>query len=187
MIEEELPRCLPWAADARHTQEDFEITSVRSRVTVLSLAEGLGCEFLPLSVLQFLDGPDIARAGRANRFLYRASLNDCLWMAARDRLWSGKVFVSPVAKAMTRAKDGYIESLLDSTRTWLGQEELTTFSWWFRFKQQAGEAWTAQDPWYRNEKVRPVSHGERVVVNPVGDTAVQFEVVVQKEGRQRSL
>lgn len=124
-------------------------------VTVLSLAQGLGIDFLPLTTLQFLSGPDIARAGRTNRFLYRVSLNEGLWQSARDALWEGKVCVSSEAKALPprRAKDAYIQSLRDSTRTWLGQDELTTFSWWFRFKQQAGEAWTAQDPWYRNEKV----------------------------------
>lgn len=129
-------------------------TTTSHPVTVLSLAQGLGVDFLPLTTLQFLDGPDVARAGRTNRFLYRASLNEGVWQAVRGRLWKGKVFVAPQAKEMLSAKAAYIESLADSRRTWLGQEELTTFSWWFRFKQQAGEAWTAQDPWYRNEKVR---------------------------------
>lgn len=120
--------------------------------TVLSLAQALGLEFVPLASLHFLDAPDIARCGAANRFLYRVAEDEGAWQAARDRLWEGKVFVPESSRAM-RAKDGYIASLRDSTRTWLMPEELTSFSWWFRFKQQAGEAWTAQDPWYRNEKV----------------------------------
>ncbi|CAM9670893.1 unnamed protein product, partial [Hapterophycus canaliculatus] len=96
--------------------------------------------------LQFLDAPDIARCGAANRFLYKAAEDEGVWQAARDRLWEGKVFVPESSRTM-RAKEGYIASLRDSTRTWLLPEELTSFSWWFRFKQQAGEAWTAQDPW----------------------------------------
>lgn len=124
-----------------------------SGVTVLSLAQGLGLEFVPLSALQFLDAPDIARSGAANRFMYKAAGDEGVWRAARDRLWERKVFVPESSRAMSSAKAGYIDSLRDSMRTWLEPEELTSFCWWFRFKQQAGEAWTAQDPWYRNEKV----------------------------------
>lgn len=120
--------------------------------TVLSIAQGLGLEFVPMSALHFLDGPDIARCGAANRFLYSAACNEGVWQAARDRLWEGKVFI-PGSSRSLRAKEGYVASLQDSKRTWLLMEELLSFSWWFRFKQQAGEAWTAQDPWYRNEKV----------------------------------
>ncbi|CBN74588.1 conserved unknown protein [Ectocarpus siliculosus] len=119
--------------------------------TVLSLAQGLGLEFVPLSALLFLDARDIGACGAANRFLHKAAGDEGVWRAARDRLWEGKVFVPESSRAM-RAKEGYIASLRDSKRTWLHAEELTSFSWWFRFKQQAGEAWTAQDPWYRNEK-----------------------------------
>ncbi|CAN0411310.1 unnamed protein product, partial [Ectocarpus sp. 8 AP-2014] len=119
--------------------------------TVLSLAQGLGLEFVPLSALLFLDARDIGACGAANRFLHKAAGDEGVWRAARDRLWEGKVFVPESSRAM-RAKEGYIASLRDSKRTWLDAEELTSFSWWFRFKQQAGEAWTAQDPWYRNEK-----------------------------------
>ena len=121
--------------------------------TVLSIAQGLGLEFVPMSALHFLDGPDIARCGAANRFLYSAACNEGVWQAARDRLWEGKVFI-PGSSRSLRAKEGYVASLQDSKRTWLLMEELISFSWWFRFKQQAGEAWTAQDPWYRNEKVK---------------------------------
>ena len=123
-------------------------------VTVLSLAQGLGLEFVPLGALHFLDGQDIARSGSVNRFLHQAAINEGVWQAARDRLWEGKIHIPTSAKAM-KAKAGYIASVQDSKRTWLDLDELTSFSWWFRFKQQAGEAWTAQDPWYRNEKVRP--------------------------------
>lgn len=127
--------------------------SQTEKVTVMSLAEGLGIDFLPMATLLFLDGPDIARAGLANRFLYRAANDEGVWKAARDRLWEGKVFVRESTRALN-AKEAYITSLMDSRRTWLEKDELTSFSWWFRFKQQAGEAWTARDPWYRNEKVR---------------------------------
>lgn len=123
-------------------------------VTVISLAQGLGLEFVPLSALQFLDAPDIARCGAANRFLHKAAVDEGVWRAVRDRLWEGKVFVPASSRAMRSAKEGYLDSLRDSTRTWLEPEELTSFCWWFRFKQQAGEAWTAQDPWYHNKKVR---------------------------------
>lgn len=122
-------------------------------VTVLSLAQGLGLEFVPLSALQFLDAPDISRCATVNRFLHKAAGDEGIWRAARDRLWEGKVFVPESSRAMG-AKAGYIDSLRDSKRTWLLPSELTSFCWWFRFKQQAGEAWTAQDPWYRNEKAR---------------------------------
>lgn len=128
-------------------------------VTVISLAQGLGLEFVPLSALQFLDAPDIARCGAANRFLRKAAGDEGVWRAVRDRLWEGKVFVPASSRAM-RAKEGYLDSLRDSTRTWLAPEELTSFCWWFRFKQQAGEAWTAQDPWYHNKKVRSLRRGE---------------------------
>lgn len=137
-------------------QQELEDGGPSGRATVLSLAQGLGVDFVPLSALQFLDAPDIARCGRANRFLFTSACDEGLWQEARDRLWEGKVFVLESARAL-KAKAGYIASLEDSKRTWLELEELTSFSWWFRFKKQAGEAWTAQDPWYRNEKVGEVA------------------------------
>lgn len=136
-------------------QRELDDGGQSGRATVLSLAQGLGVDFVPLSALQFLDAPDIARCGRANRFLYTSACDEGLWQEARDRLWEGKVFVLESARTL-KAKAGYIASLEDSKRTWLELEELTSFSWWFRFKKQAGEAWTAQDPWYRNEKVGEV-------------------------------
>ncbi|CAM9284730.1 unnamed protein product, partial [Pylaiella littoralis] len=139
-------------SDCRGYNSDDGDGGFGSGVTVLSLAQGLGLEFVPLSALQFLDAPDIARCGAANRFMYKAAGDEGVWRAARDRLWERKVFVPQSSRAMSSAKAGYIDSLRDSLRTWLEPEELTSFCWWFRFKQQAGEAWTAQDPWYRNEK-----------------------------------
>lgn len=121
--------------------------------TVLSIAQVRGLEFVPLSALHFLDGRDIATCGATNHFLKTAASDEGVWQAARDRLWEGKVFMPKRFRSL-RAKAGYIASLKDSKRTWLGLEELTSLNWWFRFKQQAGEAWTAQDPWYRNEKVK---------------------------------
>lgn len=144
-----MPPCCIYAEADEQPEEVKE-------ATVISLAEGLGVDFLPLAILMFLDGPDIARCGRASRFLYRAACDENVWKAARDRLWSGKVFVGKSVRTL-KAKAAYIASLEDSRRTWLEKDELTSFSWWFRFKQQAGEAWTARDPWYRNEKVRTTS------------------------------
>lgn len=144
-----------------HQQEDRDEENQFAGATVLSLAQGLGLEFVPLSALPFLDGADIARCGAANRFLYNAASNEGVWQAVRDRLWDDKVFIPESARAL-RAKDGYVASLRDSTRTWLDLDELTSLSWWFRFKQQAGEAWTTQDPWYRNEKVGVLTDRPRV-------------------------
>lgn len=141
-----------------HRDHDEEAALVRA--TVFSLAQGLGLEFVPLYALPFLDGADIARCGAANRFLYGAACNEGVWQAVRDRLWEGKVYV-PTKSRLLRPKAGYISSLRDCKRTWLELEELTSLGWWFRFKQQAGDAWTAQDPWYRNEQARLLCCGLR--------------------------
>ena len=44
-------------------------------------------------------------------------------------------------------KRAYWLSLKDSKRTWITKEELCSLNWSFRFKQQAGEHYTQNDPW----------------------------------------
>lgn len=43
------------------------------------------------------------------------------------------------------------EALKDLGRTELTEEELHSFTWNFRFKEMAGEAWTSEDPWWNDQ------------------------------------
>lgn len=76
-----------------------------------------------------------------------------VWGARCDELWAGKVHVCAQAVAV-RSRDPRSAlrlSLGDSTRTRLTEEELTSFRWSFRFKEEAGPSWFEHDP-YWNEK-----------------------------------
>ena len=43
----------------------------------------------------------------------------------------------------------FFKATLDSTRTALTLDELSSFEWCFRFKAAAGETWISNDPWWR--------------------------------------
>lgn len=91
--------------------------------------------------------------------LWRMIANqDGIWKDLCIRLWADKAIVPDCFRSMPdifRSKDAYIGSLLDSKRTSISIEELTTNKFYFRFKQVVGRYWIEQDPfWTKNDPLR---------------------------------
>jgi len=77
-----------------------------------------------------------------------------LWQRLCSELWKDKVYVPNKFIEMMKngeAKRAYIESIEDSKREFVTIDELCDFSWYFRFKASAGQAWTSMDAWWSNK------------------------------------
>jgi hypothetical protein len=67
-------------------------------------------------------------------------------------LWSDKVYVPErFVQKVDGSKHAYWNSIKDSTRTSITEEELCSFVWSFRFKESAGQYWLEDDPWWHNK------------------------------------
>lgn len=110
-----------------------------------------------LGLLIFLPVPDIARVATSCRRT-AGHADSTLWRRLCERLWAGKL----VAKHFRRmreageAKEAYRQSLADSRRVCITQQELTRARWSFRFKSTAGEAWQENDPWWQGKDATQV-------------------------------
>lgn len=65
-------------------------------------------------------------------------------MAEAESLWR-------CAPGQPRPRDALRLSLMDATRTFLTENELVSFTWWFRFREAAGDTWAVLDPWWTRE------------------------------------
>lgn len=43
------------------------------------------------------------------------------------------------------------DAIIDSKRTYITLEELTTIQWYFRFRSEAGSTWISFDPWWNDQ------------------------------------
>lgn len=103
----------------------------------------------------FLDHQHLTRCSRVSREWKDISYTDSLWAELCDRVWSNKVHISQQFKEMKekhKAREALKLSVIDSKRTHVTLEELTSLSWRFRFKQRAGPGWTDDDPYWNNEE-----------------------------------
>mmetsp|Transcript_22229 Transcript_22229/g.40379 ORF Transcript_22229/g.40379 Transcript_22229/m.40379 type:complete len:320 (+) Transcript_22229:191-1150(+) len=120
-------------------------------------------EDLQWHISSFLDVPSLLRMRLLNHgYRERMSRNEAGWSAHCQRLWRDKVFVPQQATTHEHAMVAYQTSLEDATYRqditmqelcYLVSEQKGTI-WSFRFKQSAGDDWTAVDPWYRGQEER---------------------------------
>ncbi|KAI9023900.1 hypothetical protein DFJ74DRAFT_666551 [Hyaloraphidium curvatum] len=105
-----------------------------------------------LHVLSFLPTPrDLAPCFRASRAWKAAAEDNGLWTRMTEALWSTKAYVPDRFRQILsrgRAKDAYRLSVRDSRRNCITKEELCMFEWQWRFKEDAGEHFTDEDPWW---------------------------------------
>ncbi len=77
-----------------------------------------------------------------------------LWSAMCNRLWASKVYIPSkfeVLRATGHARKAFIGSFIDSKRTTMKLDEITSSSFRFRFKESAGSYWTDQDPFWQKQ------------------------------------
>jgi len=107
-----------------------------------------------IHLLSFLSIKDVGMCCLTSRRWNAAASDNFLWSNFCNKLWEGKVYIPEKIKKikLENSKLAYRESLLDSSRQHVTEEELTSFIWNFRFKEQAGEEWIATDPWWQGQE-----------------------------------
>ncbi len=115
-------------------------------------------EILLSSFLQIKDFKLVVRCSHVCKFWNAVARQNSLWRELCISLWSDKVFVPEKFKMLNkngRSREAFIYSLMDSNRTSITSDELSSFQFYFRFKEVAGSYWTDQDPfWQKQEPLR---------------------------------
>ncbi|PRP84998.1 hypothetical protein PROFUN_07286 [Planoprotostelium fungivorum] len=112
------------------------------------------CNILPPEmfdiVLGYLDESDIRTCSMVNSSWRSAAESIHIWQEQCDRLWIDKVYVPQKYLDMkwTDPKEAYFQSIKDSKRDVITQEELLGFDWQFRFKESPGAWYSESDPWF---------------------------------------
>lgn len=121
----------------------------------------------------FLDASSLVKLRSVSRALRRlSSSNEAGWEGLCQLLWREKVHVGRAALEETSNRlRAYQLSLADARRNFVFPEELvfdparhsstiegraadSATVWSFRFKESAGDIWTASDPWYQGQPCR---------------------------------
>lgn len=83
--------------------------------------------------------------------------NNRLWSNLCRSYWTGKYVPLQYRKMLNESKatgqssaarEAFKLSFTDRTRTIITVDELVSFRWYFRFREQAGTMWMTMDPWY---------------------------------------
>jgi hypothetical protein len=104
-----------------------------------------------LHVLSYLNYKELINSSMVSVGWKDVCNSNSLWVALCDEMWEDKVYVPQKFRKMREngeAKQAFIFALKDSKRRFITADELCSFTWNFRFKAQAGEAWLMNDPWW---------------------------------------
>lgn len=79
-----------------------------------------------------------------------------LWRAACQVVWESKAFISKHCQELSRLEPrrALKQSVAESVAETVSAGTLCSQRWWFRFKKQAGIAWTRDDPYWRGDGAR---------------------------------
>jgi hypothetical protein len=101
------------------------------------------------------DPVKLAYCGRVCKNWNIVSCHNALWRELCTLTWWNKTYVPNKYRELLRrgsAREALIGSILDSRRMEITREEISSFSFYFRFKKAAGSHWTGRDPFWRREK-----------------------------------
>jgi len=110
-------------------------------------------EIQRLVLLYVASAPELGRLARVNEWFRRATADDVLWRFASEHTWSQKAYV-PASLLAAPSRLSLQESVAESSNTRIDASTLTSQRWWFRFKTQAGAAWTDDDPYWQGGEAR---------------------------------
>jgi len=111
------------------------------------------CEVLPAEmftyILLWLKDKDILSCALVNQAWRNASVSKEVWQELCDVLWRDKVYVPQKIRELkaTDPQTAYKNSIEDSKRSVITEEELCGFDWYFRFKEDEGAWYADSDPW----------------------------------------
>ena len=121
-------------------------------------------EIITSILIQLGDHKWIVVCSRVSKLWNSLARQNIVWRCLCIRLWADKVTVPPNFRSVHDAgqsREAFIGSLLDSKRTSITTEELTSHRFYFRFKRVAGSYWTEKDPfWTQNDPLR-ISFSDR--------------------------
>eukprot|EP00045_Choanoeca_perplexa_P007143 m.63062 g.63062 ORF g.63062 m.63062 type:complete len:161 (+) comp13950_c0_seq8:2-484(+) len=108
-------------------------------------------------VLKHLTIIELASAQQVSKGWYAIVREPQVYQQACTRVWRDKLFVSAMARELEQQKHYYKalrESIIDSRRTAMTEDELVASTWAFRFKASAGDDWLTMDPWWSDLPAR---------------------------------
>jgi len=105
-------------------------------------------------LLTLLTPLELCNASFVSKSWREAAENDVLWAIHCEKLWEGKLHVD--RRPDLSRKFAYFNSIAHSKRSFITRKELLSFTFSFRFRSEAGEEWTARDPWWKGKTARTV-------------------------------
>ena len=93
----------------------------------------------------------ILRCCQVKRLWNKIGSQETIWSLLCRRLWKDKAYVPDKFQELSgsgKSLRAFRDSILDSKRCAISAEEISLFSFYFRFKASAGQFWTAQDPYW---------------------------------------
>jgi len=111
-------------------------------------------EAVLFEVFRRLDPESLAIAACVSRSWRSIATSNGLWKGHCARLWEGKIHVLSGARELLDSGEGhkaYRDSLLDSRRQHLTDEELASIVWHYRMKKSAGGSWIEEDPYWNGK------------------------------------
>jgi hypothetical protein len=115
-------------------------------------------EFITTIFIQLDDHRWLVTCSHVSKLWNALARQDIVWRGLCIRLWSDKVVVPSNFRSLhdsDRSREAFVGSLLDSKRTAITVEELSSHRFYFRFKRVAGSYWTEKDPfWTHNQPMR---------------------------------
>jgi len=106
-------------------------------------------------ILSHLTPAELGKCALMSSTWHEAANSSYVWQLMCDQLWQDKVYVPEefrTAKSSGNPKRAYIQSLNDSKRRYIKEDELCQFVWNFRFKEAAGDHWLHNDPWWKESR-----------------------------------
>ena len=105
-------------------------------------------------LLTLLTPQELCNASLVSKSWREAADNDVLWAIHCEQLWKDKLHVD--RRPDLSRKFAYFASIAHSRRPFITRKELLSFTFSFRFRSDAGEEWTARDPWWKGKAARTV-------------------------------
>ena len=123
-------------------------------------------------LLTLLTPQELCNASLVRKSWREAADNDVLWAIHCEQLWKDKFHVD--RRPGLSRKFAYFASIAHSRRPFITRKELLSFTFSFRFRSDAGEEWTARDPWWKGKAARTVRF----------DQDGQLRMIVAKENEK---
>jgi hypothetical protein len=105
--------------------------------------------------MEIADPAKLAQCERVCKNWNFVARHKAIWRKLCINTWWNKVHVPEKYRTLLRngrPREALIGSLIDSRRTVITKEEISSMPFYFRFKKAAGPYWTERDPFWRRDK-----------------------------------